>query len=176
MGGGQLHPGDHRRVDVLRPDPAAVVRHRHGLRHDPDHLRRVAMSTPVTPVLDVAIPVHHEQHTVAASVPGTGTWRQVSRFAAVGVVSTVIHLGLFASLAPSLVSTQAANLVALLVATVANTALNRRWTFGVRGAGRLRSQLQGLAVFGITWLLTAGALALLHAAVTNPSTAVATLV
>jgi putative flippase GtrA len=94
----------------------------------------------------------------------------------VGVMSTVIHLGLFASLASVLTSTQAANLVALLVATVGNTALNRRWTFGVRGPGRLRSQLQGLSVFGVTWLMTAGALALLHAAVSTPSTAVATLV
>jgi putative flippase GtrA len=108
--------------------------------------------------------------------PAAGTWRQVSRFAAVGVVSTVVHLGLFAALAPVLASTQAANLVALLVATVGNTALNRRWTFGIRGAGRLRAQVQGLVVFGITWLMTAGALALLHGAVAQPSTAVATLV
>jgi putative flippase GtrA len=108
--------------------------------------------------------------------PAADTWRQVSRFAAVGVVSTVIHLGLFAWLASVLTSTQAANLVALLVATVGNTALNRRWTFGVRGAGRLRSQVQGLAVFAITWLMTAGALALLHAGVATPSTALATVV
>ena len=99
-----------------------------------------------------------------------------SRFAAVGVVSTVIHLGLFASLASALASTQTANLVALLLATLVNTALNRRWTFGVRGAGRLRSQVQGLAVFGLTWLMTAGALALLHAVVPAPATALATLV
>jgi putative flippase GtrA len=108
--------------------------------------------------------------------PGAGTWRQVSRFAAVGAVSTVLHLGLFASLVAALASAQTANLAALLVATVANTALNRRWTFGIRGAGRLRSQVQGLAVFGLTWLLTAGALALLHSAVAAPSTALATVV
>jgi putative flippase GtrA len=103
-------------------------------------------------------------------------WPQLLRFAAVGVVSTVIHLGLFASLASVLTSTQTANLLALLVATVANTALNRRWTFGVRGAGRLWSQVQGLVVFVVTWLMTAGALAVLHASASTTSTATATLV
>ena len=98
------------------------------------------------------LPVAEIAARIGRRDPGAGTWRQVSRFAAVGVVSTVIHLGLFASLASVPTSTQTANLVALLVATVANTALNRRWTFGVRGAGRLRSQVQGLAVFLVTWL------------------------
>jgi putative flippase GtrA len=121
------------------------------------------------PVADVAARIGRRD-------PAAGTWRQVSRFAAVGVVSTVVHLGLFAALVAGAASAQAANLVALLVATVANTALNRRWTFGIRGAGQLRSQVQALAVFAITWLLTAGALALLHSAVAAPSTGVATLV
>ena len=45
---------------------------------------------------------------------------------------------------------QAANLLALLVTAVANTAANRRFTFGVRGRGSAaRHQLQGLAVFGL---------------------------
>jgi putative flippase GtrA len=104
------------------------------------------------------------------------TWHQLTRFAAVGVASTVVHLGLFAALAPAAGSTQTANLVALLVATVANTALNRRWTFGVHGSGQVRHQLQGLSIFALTWLLTAGALAMLHAVVSAPSTALATLV
>jgi putative flippase GtrA len=87
-----------------------------------------------------------------------------------------VHLGLFAALVPAVGSTQAANLVALLVATVANTALNRRWTFGVQGAGAVRHQLQGLSIFALTWLVTAGALAVLHAVVATPSTTMATLV
>ena len=41
-------------------------------------------------------------------------------------------------------------LLALLLTAVANTAANRRWSFGVRGSeGRLRHQLQGLAVFAL---------------------------
>jgi putative flippase GtrA len=121
------------------------------------------------PVADIAARIGRRD-------PAAGTWRQVTRFAAVGVLSTVMHLGLFASFVAVLASSQAANLLALLVATVANTALNRRWTFGIRGPGRLRSQLQALTVFGLTWLMTAGGLALLHAAVVAPSTALATLV
>jgi putative flippase GtrA len=60
---------------------------------------------------------------------------------------------------------QAANLAALLVTALANTAANRAFTFGVRGTRRLaRHQAQGLVVFGICWALTSGALAALHAA------------
>src|SRR5439155_22693255 len=49
---------------------------------------------------------------------------------------------------------QAANLVALLVTAVGNTAANRRITFGVRGAGHTRHQMQGLVVFGLGLALT----------------------
>jgi len=105
-----------------------------------------------------------------------GAWQQLTRFAAVGVASTVVHLGLFAVLAPSMASTQTANLVALLIATVLNTALNRRWTFGVRGVGVVRHHLRGLSIFALTWSLTAGSLAMLHTFVTTPSTTLATVV
>lgn len=100
--------------------------------------------------------------------------RQAARFAAVGILCTAVHLGLFAALVPAFASTQAANLVALLPATALNTGLNRRWTFGVQGAGRARHQAQGLAVFGLTWLMTAGALGLVHLVAADPPTVVAT--
>ena len=46
---------------------------------------------------------------------------------------------------------------------VANTAANRRFTFGVRGrTGVARHQFEGLLVFGIGLALTSGSLALLH--------------
>ncbi|HET8766761.1 MAG TPA: bifunctional glycosyltransferase family 2/GtrA family protein, partial [Pedococcus sp.] len=105
-----------------------------------------------------------------------GTWQQARRFAAVGVLCTVLHLGLFAALVHPVGSTQAANLVALLLATLVNTGLNRRWTFGVQGPGRLRHQAQGLVVFGLTWAMTAGALGPLHLVDAQPSTTVATAV
>ena len=105
-----------------------------------------------------------------------GTWQQARRLAAGGMLCTVLHLGLFAALVHPVGSTQAANLVALLLATLVNTGLNRRWTFGVQGPGRLRHQAQGLVVFGLTWAMTAGALGLLHLVDAQPSTTVATAV
>ena len=50
-----------------------------------------------------------------------------------------------------------------------NTAVNRRFTFGITGAsGAGRHQLQGLVVFGLGLGLTSGSLALLHAANATP--------
>ena len=80
-------------------------------------------------------------------------------------------------LAPGLGSVQLANLLALLLATLVNTGINRSWTFGVHGRqGAARHQLQGLAVFAVTWALTSGALAGLHWVVPSPSTTTATVV
>ncbi len=56
-----------------------------------------------------------------------------------------------------------ANAAALLVTAVANTAANRRLTFGVRGArDRWRHQAQGLLILGAGLALTSAALVLLH--------------
>jgi putative flippase GtrA len=90
----------------------------------------------------------------------SGLTGQVVRFAAIGVASTLAYLVLYALFRLG-VGPQGANLLALLVTAVANTAANRRLTFGVRGsAGLVRQHLQGLAVFGLGLLLTSGALAL----------------
>jgi putative flippase GtrA len=87
---------------------------------------------------------------------------QLARFALVGVVSTLAYALLYLLLAGPL-GAQAANVTALLLTAVANTAANRAYTFGVRGRERaVRHQGQGLAVFALAWALTAGALALLH--------------
>jgi putative flippase GtrA len=92
----------------------------------------------------------------------------------VGAVSTVLHLGLFALL-HDVFGTQFANTIALLIATIANTALNRHWTFGVSGTERLVSHHgQALFVFVVTWGASAAALALLQF-LTTPSTLVATV-
>ncbi len=94
--------------------------------------------------------------------------RQGVHFATIGIVSTVAYLLLFLGLR-GLADAQAANLTALLVTAVANTAANRRFTFGVRGrAGVARHQIEGLLVFGIGLALTSGSLALLSA-VAEPS-------
>ena len=92
-----------------------------------------------------------------------GLTGQVVRFAAVGVVSTLAHLLLYSLLRGAL-GPYGANVVALVVTAVANTAANRRITFGIRGrAGAGRHQLQGLIVFGLGLALTTGALAVLPA-------------
>ncbi|MEU4743425.1 bifunctional glycosyltransferase family 2/GtrA family protein [Actinosynnema sp. NPDC023658] len=91
-----------------------------------------------------------------------GLFKQLVRFGAVGVISTLAYLLLFVALRGGL-GAQGANLVALLVTAVANTAANRRFTFGVRGRrGAGRHQFEGLLVFGLGLALTSGSLAVLH--------------
>lgn len=94
--------------------------------------------------------------------------RQVVRFGAVGVASTAAYICLFVLL-QGWAGAQLANLVALLLTAVGNTAANRRFTFGVAGQARLaRHHVEGLIVFGIALAITSGALALLHATAESP--------
>jgi putative flippase GtrA len=105
-----------------------------------------------------------------AGVPA-GLTGQVLRFAAVGVASALAYLSLYALLRVG-AGPQWANLIALLVTAVANTAANRRLTFGVRGTDRAWShQAQGLVVFAIGLCLTSGSLALLDALTIHPARA-----
>jgi putative flippase GtrA len=92
----------------------------------------------------------------------TGMLGQLVRFGAVGVASTLAFFVLYLLLRP--LGAQSANLVALLVTAIGNTAANRRLTFGVTGrAGALRHHLGGLAAFGVALGLTSGSLLLLSA-------------
>ncbi|HEX2783676.1 MAG TPA: glycosyltransferase [Ilumatobacteraceae bacterium] len=89
---------------------------------------------------------------------------QVLRFGVIGIASTIAYAFLFLLFRQALGS-QMANLVALCLTAVGNTAANRRITFGVHGAeGVLRHQLQGLLVFLLGLALTSGSLALLTVA------------
>ncbi len=84
---------------------------------------------------------------------------QIASFAAVGIASTIAYMLLYLLLR-GVMSAQAANAASLLVTAVANTAANRRLTFGI--SGRLhaaRHQVKGLIAFGIGLVLTSGALA-----------------
>jgi glycosyltransferase involved in cell wall biosynthesis len=82
---------------------------------------------------------------------------QASRFAAIGVVSTMAYLALYTLFRP-FAPAAAANAVALVVTALGNTAANRRLTFGVRDRASLaRDHLAGLVAFGVALFLTTGA-------------------
>ncbi|WP_435795394.1 glycosyltransferase [Micromonospora taraxaci] len=113
----------------------------------------------------------------ATQVP-VGLPRQLVRFAAVGVASTLAYLVLFVATRGAL-GAQPANLLALLVTAVANTAANRRLTFGITGRRHVgRHHVQGLLAFALGLALTSGSLAVLHAvhAVPAPPVELAVLV
>jgi putative flippase GtrA len=96
---------------------------------------------------------------------------QLARFIVVGVASTAAYVLLYLLLRGA-VPAQAANAISLLLTAVANTAVNRRVTFGIRGRQHAaRHQVRGLIAFGIGLALTSGALAALHASTAQPGRA-----
>jgi putative flippase GtrA len=98
----------------------------------------------------------------AAIAAPPGLVHQLIRFALVGVASTLAYLLLYLLLRNGM-SAMWANATALLLTAIANTAVNRRLTFGVRGpGGRIRHQVQGLVVFALGLALTTGSLWVLH--------------
>jgi putative flippase GtrA len=87
---------------------------------------------------------------------------QIVSFAAVGIASTIAYVLLYLLLR-GVMPAQPANALSLLVTAVANTAANRRLTFGISGRTHAaRHQVKGLIAFGIGLALTSGALAVLH--------------
>jgi putative flippase GtrA len=121
-----------------------------------------ALATGAVPVRALRAQLGRAPTTVQAPGVPTGLPRQLVRFAAVGILSTLAYLVLFLVLRLGM-GAQAANFLALGITAVANTAANRRLTFGVRGRERAgRHQLEGLVVFGLGLALTSGSLALLN--------------
>jgi putative flippase GtrA len=112
--------------------------------------------------------------TAPAGEGAVGT--QVAVFAVIGVFSTVAYALLYLVLRGWLAPFWA-NTVSLVLTTVANTAANRRLTFGVRGRRHaVRHQVQGLAVFAVGLAVTTGSLWLLHALDRAPGRVVEMLV
>jgi putative flippase GtrA len=102
-----------------------------------------------------------------SAAPGS-LLRQVVRFASIGAASTAAYLVLFVLLQGWL-GAQAANLIALLVTAIGNTAANRRFTFGMHDRGRgVRHHIEGLVVFAVALAITSGALGALHGIVAEP--------
>jgi putative flippase GtrA len=93
----------------------------------------------------------------------------VARFMAVGIASTVAYAILFLLTQPAF-GAVAANILALALTAVANTAANRRFTFQVQGReGLVRHHVRGAVVFVLTVMLTTGALAVLHGVDSTPA-------
>ncbi len=97
-----------------------------------------------------------------------GGGHRLARFAAIGVASTFAYAAIYLALRHVLAA-QAANALSLLITALANTAANRRLTFGIGGRRHaFRHQLRGLIAFTAGLALTSGALAALHAADSDP--------
>ncbi|HTW02260.1 MAG TPA: bifunctional glycosyltransferase family 2/GtrA family protein [Streptosporangiaceae bacterium] len=93
---------------------------------------------------------------------------QLARFLGVGLACTAAYVLLYLVLRGAMAA-EAANALSLLVTAVANTAVNRRFTFGVRGRRHaVRHQVRGLLAFGAGLLLTSAALAWLHTVSARP--------
>jgi len=87
---------------------------------------------------------------------------QVARFMGIGVLSTLAYALLYLALRSPL-GAGVANALVLALTAVANTAANRRFTFGLRGrAGLVRQIGMGTGVYVLTLGLTSGALLVLH--------------
>ena len=98
----------------------------------------------------------------SAPRPGSALVAQLVRFGVIGVASTLAYLLLYVVLRAPF-GAQLANLLALLLTAVANTAANRRLTFGITSrAGVVGHHVAGLAAFGIGLALTSGSLWALH--------------
>jgi putative flippase GtrA len=113
-----------------------------------------------------ALPVRELQRSLGREplVPGVpqGMVGQMVRFGIVGIASTLAYALLYLMLHPAM-GAQAANLTALLLTAIANTAANRAFTFGIRGrTGVARHQLSGLLVFMFGLAITSGSLFVLH--------------
>jgi putative flippase GtrA len=86
----------------------------------------------------------------------------LARFLSIGVLSTLAFALLFLALSAPL-GAAGANAAALALTAVANTAANRRFTFGLRGRRDLgRHHWRGAAVFVLTLALSNGSLTMLH--------------
>ncbi|GAA3227612.1 hypothetical protein GCM10020256_39110 [Streptomyces thermocoprophilus] len=132
-------------------DPDSTV---HIVRTATDDLKGVwrvgkALATGALPLDRLARPFGDDPRDREIKDVPTGLARQLVGFCVVGVLSTLFYLLLY-SLFRTFCGPQTANALALLVSAVANTAANRRLTFGVRGrGGAVRHQAQGLIVFCI---------------------------
>ncbi|MGX7681362.1 glycosyltransferase [Jatrophihabitans sp. DSM 45814] len=127
-----------------------------------------ALATGALPLAEVRAQLGRQPlGTPSPDVPA-GLFRQLVRFGCIGILSTLAYLLLFV-LTRGALGAQGANFFALLVTALANTAANRRLTFGISGMSKAAThQAQGLVVFVLGLVLTSGALAVLHLVSAQP--------
>ncbi|MEZ5085081.1 MAG: GtrA family protein [Tessaracoccus sp.] len=88
--------------------------------------------------------------------------RQATRFAAMGLASSILQAGIYL-LVRVVASASVSSAVSLILSTMANTAMNRAVTFGeTQSRGTLVTQLQGVLLLGITWGFQQAGLALIE--------------
>jgi putative flippase GtrA len=93
----------------------------------------------------------------------------IARFISIGIASTLAYALLFLALAGA-IGSAAASAAALALTAVANTAANRRLTFGIRGRRHLgRQHVAAFLVFVIALGLTNAALAVVHGLDPHPA-------
>jgi putative flippase GtrA len=130
-----------------------------------------ALSSGQLPLAEIRAQLGRQPLTDPTAPGSPGLLRQLVRFIAIGLLSTLAYLLLFLIMHGPLGS-QGANFVALLLTAIANTAANRRLTFGISGKDKAAThQFQGLVVFGLGLVLTSGSLAVLNAVVATPTRA-----
>ncbi|MBC3843754.1 bifunctional glycosyltransferase family 2/GtrA family protein [Streptacidiphilus sp. 4-A2] len=134
------------RVDIVRT-----------VKDDLKGMWRVARRT-ISGATRLPVPPRVQQAQLPPGMRG-----QLSSFAVIGVVSTLAYLALYLLLrqaAPAVL----ANAIALLVTAIANTAANRRFTFGVTGSrDAFRHQVEGGIAFLIGLVLSTVTLAVTRA-------------
>jgi putative flippase GtrA len=129
---------------------------------------RLARGRITVPSLGSAGPPGQGDQPAARRGRTAGLAWELAGFVTVGAASTVAFILLYLLLRGPL-GAQPANAISLLVTAIANTAANRRFTFGIRGrAHAARHQVRGLIAFGVGLAVTSGALACLHAADARP--------
>ena len=98
----------------------------------------------------------------------TGRHRHPVRFATVGVLSTLAYFLAYMALRGP-IGPWWANATALAATAVANTAANRRYTFGITSRdARLRHHIQGAVAFAAGLVCSTAGLAIIHLLVSRP--------
>jgi putative flippase GtrA len=147
------------RVDIV----ATALADLRGMARLSGGFARGSIKVPQLRGSSLAVPRGDAGHAASRELP-----LQIASFMAVGIASTIAYVLLYLLLR-GFMSAQAANVLSLIVTAVANTAANRRLTFGISGRlNAARHQVKGLITFGIGLSLTSGALAALHSGTPHP--------